>query len=106
MPDAHLPPRFARAQQQAACSAIIDASGSYSYRDLLKDSAAFAAELLQGGDDLGEARVGFLAAPGFPWVAMQWGIWRAGGIAVPLALGSPPAELEYYIDDTQASWLM
>jgi len=33
-------------------------------------------------------------------VAVQWGVWRAGGIAVPLPLGSPTAELEYFIDDT------
>ncbi len=45
----------------------------------------------------------FLVTPGFPWVAVQWGIWRAGGIAVPLPLGTPWTELEYYLDDTQAS---
>ena len=56
--------------------------------------------------DLDEERVLFLVAPGFPWVAVQWGIWRAGGIAVPLPLGSPPAELEYFIDDTQAGTLL
>ena len=56
--------------------------------------------------DLNEERVLFLVAPGFPWVAVQWGIWRAGGIAVPLPLGSPAAELEYFIDDTQAETLL
>ena len=30
----------------------------------------------------------FLLTPGFPWVAVQWGIWRAGGVAVPLPLNS------------------
>src|SRR5438105_4600146 len=35
-------------------------------------------------------------------VAFQWGIWRAGGIAIPLAVSHPPAELEYVIRDADA----
>jgi malonyl-CoA/methylmalonyl-CoA synthetase len=46
--------------------------------------------------------VPFLVTPGFSWVSVQWGIWRAGGIAVPLPLDSPAAELEYFIRDSQA----
>jgi malonyl-CoA/methylmalonyl-CoA synthetase len=41
-----------------------------------------------------------MAPPGFQYVALQWGIWRAGGIAVPLSLFHPRPELEYVIDDT------
>jgi malonyl-CoA/methylmalonyl-CoA synthetase len=37
---------------------------------------------------------------------VQWGIWRAGGIAVPLPQGSPAAELEYFIGDTQPAILV
>ncbi len=37
---------------------------------------------------------------------MQWGIWRAGGVAVPLPAGSPHAELEYFIADSGASVLV
>jgi malonyl-CoA/methylmalonyl-CoA synthetase len=48
----------------------------------------------------------FLVTPGFPWVATQWGIWRAGGVAVPLPPNSPRPELEYFIDNTQASTLV
>jgi len=57
-------------------------------------------------NDLHEKRVAFLVTPGFPWVAVQWGIWRAGGIAVPLPLNSTRPELEYLIDDTGASTLV
>jgi malonyl-CoA/methylmalonyl-CoA synthetase len=46
--------------------------------------------------------VAFLAPPGFAYVATQWGIWRAGGIAVPLAVAHPPPELEYVIRDADA----
>jgi len=58
--------------------------------------------LLAGRTDLAEARVAFLAPAGFAYVATQWGIWRAGGIAVPLAVSHPPPELEYVIRDADA----
>jgi malonyl-CoA/methylmalonyl-CoA synthetase len=65
-----------------------------------------ASAFLAGRKDLQEERVAFLVTPGFPWVAVQWGIWRAGGIAVPLPLNSARPELEYFIDDTKASTLV
>jgi malonyl-CoA/methylmalonyl-CoA synthetase len=100
------PPFVARAESHAERTAILDAAGSYSYERLLEASAQVASALLDGIDDLNEQRVLFLIAPGFSWVAVQWGVWRAGGIAVPLPLGSPTAELEYFIDDTHAAALV
>jgi malonyl-CoA/methylmalonyl-CoA synthetase len=79
--------------------AIVDAVGEHTYAELLEASGRVAAGLLQGRDDLGEARVCFHIPPGFAYVAVQWGIWRAGGIAVPLALSHPRPELEYTIGD-------
>ena len=55
--------------------------------------------LLAGRADLLGERVAFLLPPGIPWIATLWGIWRAGGVAVPLALSSARPELEYYIGD-------
>jgi malonyl-CoA/methylmalonyl-CoA synthetase len=73
---------------------------------LLDASSRVASALLAGRADLHEERVAFLVTPGFPWVAVQWGIWRAGGVAVPLPLNSPRSELEYFIEDTRASTLV
>ncbi|MFZ0312153.1 MAG: acyl-CoA synthetase [Candidatus Korobacteraceae bacterium] len=101
----HLP-LVARAARHSERTAIADSQGSFTYNDLLDASSRVAAALLAGRDDLREERVAFLALPGFPWVAVQWGIWRAGGIAVPLPLNSPKSELGYFIDDTQASTLV
>jgi malonyl-CoA/methylmalonyl-CoA synthetase len=70
---------------------------------LLDASSRVGTALLDGNDELQEERVAFLVTPGFPWVAMQWGIWRAGGVAVPLPLNFPRSELEYFIDNTEAS---
>ena len=84
----------------------MDSRGTYTYDDLLSTSGQIATALLTGREDLCEKRVAFLVSPGFAWVAVQWGIWRAGGIAVPLPLGSPAAEFEYFIQDTGASALV
>ena len=92
----------ARAYGHADRTAIGAAEGTFTYRDLLDASARVAACLLGGQDDLGEARVAFLVSPGFGYVATQWGIWRAGGVAVPLAPSHPPPELEYVIRDCDA----
>ncbi len=75
---------------------------THSYAELLDESARMAALLLEGRDDLAETRVAFLVPPGFDHVVTQWGIWRAGGIAVPLATSHPPPELDYVIRDSAA----
>lgn len=76
------------------------------YTELLEGSARIARNLLSGSEDLNEARVAFLAAPGIDYVLIQWGIWRAGGIAVPLCEKHPPASMEYVLRDTDASLLV
>ena len=98
-----LPALLARAQQHAGRTAVIDSIGTYTYDALLQHSSQLAAALLEGRNDLCEERVAFLITPGFDWVAVLWGIWLAGGIAVPLPSGAPAAELEYILDDTQAT---
>src|SRR5690606_20319215 len=100
-------PLMARAHHYGERTAIVQPRGdgtdeAFSYRQLLAASARVAAVLLQGNRDLQEARVAYLASPGFDYVALQWGIWRAGGIAVPLCPSHPRPEWEYVIDDSQA----
>jgi malonyl-CoA/methylmalonyl-CoA synthetase len=99
-------PLIANAQSYGPRTAVVDAQGVFTYNDLLDASSRVAASLLAGRDDLQEERVAFLVTPGFSWVAMQWGIWRAGGVAVPLPLNSTRPELEYLIDDTGTSALV
>jgi malonyl-CoA/methylmalonyl-CoA synthetase len=73
----------------------------HSYDSLLSISEAIAASLLDGSTDLDEQRIAFLIPSSFDYVAVQWGIWRAGGIAVPLSLSSADPELEHVITDAQ-----
>jgi malonyl-CoA/methylmalonyl-CoA synthetase len=75
----------------------------FSYGDLDAIASTVAAGLLDGASDLDQARVAFLVPPSFAHVAVQRGVWRAGGVGVPLAVSHPPAELEYVIRDADAS---
>jgi malonyl-CoA/methylmalonyl-CoA synthetase len=86
--------------------AVIDFDKSYSYQDLLERSHGFSDALLHNRLDLNGARVAFMVSPGIDYVAAQWGIWRAGGIAVPLCITYPLPSLDYVIADTQAEYLV
>jgi malonyl-CoA/methylmalonyl-CoA synthetase len=99
-------PLIGRAQVHGGRTAILDSQGSFLYGDLLDASARVATALLAGNEDLHEERVAFSVTPGFPWVAAQWGIWRAGGVAVPLPLNATRPELEYLVNDTSSSMLV
>ena len=83
--------------------AIVADGRRYSYGDLDRASRRVAEALLGDRDDVDQARVAFLVPPGFDYVAVQRGIWRAGGVAVPLATSHPPPELEYVIRDAGAA---
>jgi malonyl-CoA/methylmalonyl-CoA synthetase len=83
--------------------ALIAADGACTYADLDDAADRVAAGLLDGRADLEEARVAFAVAPGAAYASILHGIWRAGGIAVPLALPHPPAEHDYVIRDAGAA---
>ena len=83
--------------------AVVAGGRSYSYGDLDRASRRVAGTLLDGSVDLDQARVAFFVQPGFEYVAVQRGIWRAGGVTVPLAISHPPPELEYVIRDSGAA---
>lgn len=86
--------------------AVVSGGESYSYGDLLDASARVAGALIGGADDLGEARVAFLVPGSFEYVAVQWGVWRAGGIAVPLSVGAAVPELEHVLSDAGVSLVL
>jgi malonyl-CoA/methylmalonyl-CoA synthetase len=95
-----------RAWEHGTRTALVTEAGQFSYADLLDASARVARFCLAGRDDLNEQRVAFLAPSGFDYVAMQWGIWRAGGVAVPLCTLYPEPELRYVIENSKASILL
>ena len=95
-------PLVQRALKQGDRLAIIDRAGQYSYTDLVTAAERITGCLLSGRTDLGEARVAFMVPPSFEYAAVQWGIWQAGGVAVPLCPSHPLPEIEHIIRDTNA----
>ncbi|GAB2250160.1 hypothetical protein Droror1_Dr00013519 [Drosera rotundifolia] len=96
--------------------AIIADKKSYSYRQLVL-SAQNIASILSGGysgsvngvnesGSLGGARVGIVAKPSAEFVAGILGTWLSGGVAVPLALSYPEAELLHVMDDSDISMIL
>jgi malonyl-CoA/methylmalonyl-CoA synthetase len=101
-------PLTRRAEAHADRLALREGDQRVSYRQLLAAADATASGLLAraGGDDLGGERVAVLAAPGVDWVRLVWGVWRAGGVAVPLCVSHPVPELAYVLRDCGATALV
>jgi len=95
-------PLITKAEEFRNNIAIATPERKYTYQDLLQASAHIAKVLLGAtkdlqNQDLQNQRVAFLIPSGFDYVATLWGIWRSGGIAVPLCIVHPSPELEYVI---------
>jgi malonyl-CoA/methylmalonyl-CoA synthetase len=92
-----------RAKSYVDQTCILAGSSTNTYSDLLANSEKIAQNLLSEVADLSEARVAFMVQPGFNYVAAQWGIWRAGGVVVPLCVSHPLNALQYTISDSEAT---
>ncbi|KAJ2719301.1 hypothetical protein GGI07_005295 [Coemansia sp. Benny D115] len=80
--------------------AIVDESGPHTYSQLLRDAQKVRAAL--GGKDHKGASIAMLMPNSYEYAAVQWGIWAAGGAAVPLSPMHPERELEYFITNSEA----
>jgi len=81
--------------------ALEDGERRLTYAELDRATGMVAGELLDGRDDLDQARVAFLVAPSIDYVLLQRGVWRAGAVAVPLCASHPPPELDYVLADAR-----
>lgn len=95
-------PLVTRARRHGPAIAVRSASLDHSYDELLDRSATLASALLHETDDLEESRVAFLVPSSMDYIVVQWAIWRAGGVVVPLSLSATEAELEYALTDSQS----
>lgn len=60
----------------------------------------------RGQGNLGGARIGIVAKPSAEFVAGMLGTWLSGGVAVPLALSYPEAELLHVMTDSDISMIL
>ncbi len=86
--------------------AVKSGDAEFSFQQLLEESERIALTLLDGKNDLNESRIAFLVPADFTYVSIQWAIWRAGGIAVPLCDKHPISSIRYVIEDTKASTIL
>jgi len=102
------PAHLERLREYGSAPAVVTPDAEFSYRALLDASAALAHGLLQAHNtpDLAGERVAFMVAPGFEYVASLWGIFRAGGVAVPLCLSHPTPELAHTLDDAKPKLIL
>ena len=92
-----------RATARGDAVAIVADGIAHTYRELVDASAAAARRLLGGTRDLEEKRIAVVVPAGAAHVAALWGIWRAGGIAVPLGSAATSAEIAHALGDSGAS---
>ncbi|MDA1370802.1 MAG: acyl-CoA synthetase [Proteobacteria bacterium] len=78
-------------------TALVDGDNSFSYADVNRRIDRFATGLLKGREDLEEERIAFFIPASLDYVTTMHGVWRAGGIAVPLNVASAVAELDHYL---------
>ncbi len=101
-----MPKLLKNASKTLQRQAIIDDGKSYSYEALMVSAYDMAMSLLEHQDDLHDAPIAFMVNPSFEYVAVQWGIWRAGGVAVPLCISYPLPSLQYVIEDVAAQTIV
>jgi malonyl-CoA/methylmalonyl-CoA synthetase len=98
-------PIIEQSKKHAGHTAIIDCDGSYTYSQLYLQAMQVAGAIaaLRGTSP---GPVLFLIPSGYPYVAVQWGIWLAGGTAVPIHTGHPAEEIAYIRKDSGAGLLI
>ncbi len=77
--------------------ALVEGDTSYSYGEVNARIDRFATGLLGDSADLQEERIAFFIPASLDYVTVMHGVWRAGGIAVPLNVASAVAELDHYL---------
>jgi malonyl-CoA/methylmalonyl-CoA synthetase len=81
--------------------AVRSVTGTHTFQSLVAKSERVAAFLLGQDRDLDEKRIAYLVPAGEQYIAVQWGIWRAGGIAIPLSQSATEQEMIYTLTDSQ-----
>lgn len=84
-------------------TALVDDEQKVSYGELNQRINRFATGLLGENQDLQEERIAFFIPASMDYVTVMHGIWRAGGIAVPLNVASAVSELDHYLSNASVT---
>ena len=77
--------------------ALMEGTKSHTYSEVNERINLFAAGVLGEEEDLKEERIAFFLPASLDYVTAMHGVWRAGGIAVPLNVASAVSELDHYL---------
>ena len=92
-----------QAHAEAGRTVILSPNGKeQTYGELLRSASAIAGRIQSDPAYERNGRVAFLARPGFEYVCTLLGVWKAGGVAVPLCVTHPDDELRYAITEADA----
>lgn len=115
-------PVYLFAEKYLEKTAIVDNLGSFTYADLLHHSLNLAFDILSVIDSekfqesnrgnipidlkLDTPRIALLTDSNVSYVIGQFATWLVNGISVPLCSSHPPAEWEYFLEDSQCSLVL
>lgn len=86
--------------------ALVEGARAVTYGELDRLAGRCAAGLLADQADLKEERIAFFLPASVDYVTVMHGVWRAGGIAVPLNTGSAIGELDHYLSCARVTRLI
>lgn len=95
----------AQVARQPDAVAVVDRERSLTYAEFNRRANQFAAFLLASGIRAGDF-VGLCATPGLEMLAAVMGIYKSGGVYVPLDPEFPLARLEYIVRDSRPSLVL
>ena len=76
-----------------------------STREFYDQVVALAKGLIAAGVKQGD-RIGFMCKTRFEWTLMDFATWFSGALLVPIYETSAPAQIQYTLEDSGATWLM
>jgi len=101
-------PLIKQIQKHWINESILDNRGTHTYQSIAEKSFLITETLFTqtGKTDLKDICIAHMAVPSAEYVMMQWGIWLAGGIAIPLSISYPFSEWEYIVEDTKTQVIL
>ncbi|EED33386.1 AMP-dependent synthetase and ligase [gamma proteobacterium NOR5-3] len=99
-------PSFPELRGDNSKIALVEFDQEFSYAQLNYRAKCIASGLLGDSSDLAEERIAFFLPASMDYVATMHGVWRAGGIAVPLNVASAVTELEHYLGSASVTRLI
>ncbi|MGA1783756.1 MAG: AMP-dependent synthetase/ligase [Pontimonas sp.] len=74
-------------------------------RQFYNEVVALAKGLMDAGIGPGD-RIGFMCKTRYEWTLVDFAAWFAGAILVPIYETSAPAQIQYTLDNSEATWLI